>query len=166
MCACLACGRSSGLTRYGQILCSSLPPNVAYCLGDAIRLGSVSYCVRARLYRGWLSGLSKLCQIARVDKIIGGDLPRWRKLMCRMCVGVFAFMSIALFDVRVSIHAVTSLTWYHPTLVFESLPISVLMVRLNPPPMDLTSPSIEHSARQGHVYTVVAENLVGKALCL
>lgn len=110
MCACLARGRSSGLTRYGQILCSSLPPNVAYCLGDAIRLGSVSYCVRARLYRGWLSGLSKLCQIARVDKIIGGDLPRWRKLMCRMCVGVFAFMSIALFDVRVSIHAVTSLT--------------------------------------------------------
>ena len=83
-----------------------------------------------------------------------------------MCDCVFDVVGIALFDGRVSMGAMTSLPCYHPTLVFESLPISVLMVRLNPPPMDLTSPSIEHSARQGHVYTVVAENLVGKALCL
>jgi hypothetical protein len=45
---------------------------IAYCLGDATGVDSIGGRVRRRLVEEMSSGLSKGCQVVRVDQILGG----------------------------------------------------------------------------------------------
>jgi hypothetical protein len=54
---------------------------IAYCLGDVTGVDSIGGRVRSRLIEEMSSGLSKVCQVVRVDQILGGaylvDDVRW-----------------------------------------------------------------------------------------
>lgn len=79
--------------------------------------------MRRRLVREWTSGLWEHCQVARVDRIPGGGVPRYRCAVRRLCSAVFTWLGITLFDTR-SVSVALLHSW-RLTLVSESWPTSV-----------------------------------------
>jgi hypothetical protein len=72
---------------------------IAYCLGDATGVDSIRGRVRRRLVEEMSSGLSKVCQNVRVDRILGGaylvDDVRWFDGALRSSLGCLLSCSTA-----------------------------------------------------------------------